>query len=154
MICFKIQMTPNIWVIYEINPQPECFCSPFWVLPSNQFFTSTSTYKRLLAEPRESTPYWNLTPNHHQPSHQHGLRSVPVLDSLWPLRLNWDLGGWKRMESSGLQKSPKSWWFFSRRDLFGEWKRDPFKGLLVTSNVWGWKGHFESPGWHTILLVV
>ena len=34
-----------------------------------------------------------------------------------------------------------SWWF-SRRDLLGMVSsRDPFKGLLVTSNVWGWKGH-------------
>ena len=30
----------------------------------------------------------------------------------------------------------------SSRDLFGMVSsRDPFKGLLVTSNVWGWKGH-------------
>ena len=29
---------------------------------------------------------------------------------------------------------------------FWDEKRDPFKWLLVTSNVWGWKGHKESPG--------
>ena len=25
--------------------------------------------------------------------------------------------------------------------FLGWWKRDPFKGWIVTSNVWGWKGH-------------
>ena len=31
-------------------------------------------------------------------------------------------------------------------DLFGMVICVPFKWLLVTSNVWGWKGHKESPG--------
>ena len=35
----------------------------------------------------------------------------------------------------------------SSRDLFGMVSsRDPFEGWKVTSNVWGSKGHFESPG--------
>ena len=39
-----------------------------------------------------------------------------------------------------------SWWFEPWPFWDGEFAWPELKGLLVTSNVRGWKGHFESPG--------